>query len=102
MSTPEGRIVAEILEYLRLRGIYAWRNNSGAVRANGRMVQYGKVGSSDIIGIMPDGRFLAIECKTDSGSLSEAQRLFIDVINKSQGLAFVARSVEDVEREMKP
>jgi len=100
MSTPEGKIVADILEYLRVSGIFAWRSNSGAFRANGRMVQYGKVGSSDIIGILNDGRFLAIECKTDYGKVSQAQIDFLSAIDKSGGVAFVAHGVEDVKARL--
>jgi hypothetical protein len=101
MSTPEGQIVADILAYLKARRIYAWRQNTGAVKAHGRMVQYGKIGSSDILGILPGGRFLAIECKYGKADPTEAQRFFIEVINSQGGLAFVARSVEDVERGLK-
>lgn len=57
-------------------------------------------GVSDIIGIV-DGRFIAIEVKNRTGKLSPEQRQFINKINVSGGLAFVARSIEDVEREMK-
>jgi len=52
-------------------------------------------GVSDIIGIYK-GRFLAIEVKTPKGKVTEAQRAFIDRVNKEGGIAFVARSVEDV------
>lgn len=99
--TPEGQIVTDILAYLKAIRIYAWRQNTGAVKANGRMVQYGKIGSSDILGILPDGRFLAIECKYGKAEPTEAQRFFIEVINSQGGIAFVARSVDDVERALK-
>ena len=102
MSTPEGYIVNAVLEFLAAVGIYAWRNNTGAVclkNPNGRerFVRYGKPGSSDILGILPDGRMLAIECKTKTGRLSDKQRDFIEDIRSRHGVAFIARSVEDVE-----
>ncbi|MBL8967690.1 MAG: VRR-NUC domain-containing protein [Spirochaetaceae bacterium] len=107
MSTPEGEVLNACLEYLRLRRVYAWRNNSGAVKLRGaagardRFVRYGKPGSSDILGILDDGRFLAIECKAPRGKgPTEAQRDFLEDIRKRGGLAFVARSVEDMEREL--
>jgi len=106
MSTPEGLVVNACLEYLRVIRIYAWRNNTGAVsiqspRGRDRFIRYGKPGSSDILGIMADGRFLAIECKTKTGKLTEMQRDFLEDVRYRGGVAFVARSVEDVEREIK-
>ena len=53
-------------------------------------------GTSDLIGIRrDDGKFVAIECKTPRGHLREDQKLFIDAILKSNGIAGVARSAED-------
>nr|DAO19824.1 MAG TPA: Nuclease [Caudoviricetes sp.] len=53
-------------------------------------------GTSDLIGIRrDDGKFVAIECKTPRGRLREDQKLFIDAILKSNGIAGVARSAED-------
>lgn len=103
--TPEGAIVNEILEYLQLCRIYAWRNNTGAVsvrspRGRDRFIRFGKPGSSDILGIMPDGRFLAIECKAERGRLSVMQRDFLEDIRSRGGVAFVARGVEDVEKNL--
>lgn len=105
MSTPEGLIVNACLEYLHLRGIFSWRNNSGAAtikgsRGSDRFIRFGKVGSSDIIGVMPDGRFLAIECKTARGKLSTPQEDFLSSVLKRGGVAFVARSVEDVKEKI--
>jgi len=103
--TPEGAVVNEILEYLQLCRIYAWRNSVGAVtvknpRGRDRFLRFGKPGSSDILGILPDGRFLAIECKTATGRLSVMQRDFIEDIRSRGGVAFVARGVEDVEKNL--
>lgn len=53
-------------------------------------------GTSDLIGIRrSDGRFVAIECKTPHGRLRDEQRLFIDAIHKSNGIAGVARCADD-------
>ena len=53
------------------------------------------VGSSDIIGITPDGRFLAVEVKTKTGRVSDEQQRFIDAVRRKGGVAGVARSVEE-------
>lgn len=103
--TQEGAIVAACLEFLHYAGVTAWRNNSGAVKyknASGasRFLRYGKVGSADIIGWMPDGRFLGVECKTSTGRLSETQKVWLAELRKSGGVAVVARSVDDLIEAM--
>lgn len=57
-------------------------------------------GTSDILGILPDGRFLAIEVKSATGRLSEEQKFFIFQINANGGKAFMARTIQDVETEL--
>ena len=49
---------------------------------------------------MPDGRFIAIEVKTEQGKLTPEQRLFLFKINENNGIGFVARSIEDVKKEL--
>jgi len=99
--TPEGAVVKSCLDYLAIRNIFAWRNNSGAVkpkRADGSagFLRFGYVGSADILGILPGGRFLAVECKAGRGKLSDAQRVFLDRIRFEGGLAIVAYSLDDL------
>lgn len=63
-----------------------------------RMMPFGLcVGSSDIIGITPSGKFLAIEVKTKSKSskASDEQLLFKTAVLNSGGVAGIARSPED-------
>lgn len=54
-------------------------------------------GGSDIIGWTSKGRFLAIEGK-DKTRASKDQLNFIKQVNKSGGIAGVARSPEDLEQ----
>ena len=57
MVTPESHVLSGCLRYLKARGIFCWRNNSGAVQiAPGRFMRFGKRGYSDILGVLPDGR----------------------------------------------
>lgn len=100
----ETDIVRQILQYLSYRHIYCWRNNVGGTVYEGKsrnyFVKHGLKGSFDIIGILPDGRFLAIEVKNEKGRVSEFQQLFIDNINNNHGVAFVARSIDDVIKNL--
>ena len=96
----ESAIQTQILGYLRLARIFAWRNNTRTVFVAGRPLKFGIEGGGDIIGILPGGRFLSIEVKRPGGTTAkkraEKQREFLDTINKSGGLAITARSVEEV------
>lgn len=102
MIKPEKLIQQEILYYLHLQKAvkFFWRNNTGAVKAQykgkSRFIRFGEAGLSDILGIMNDGKFLAIEVKTEKGILTQKQLEFIERILEAKGIAFVARSVKDV------
>jgi hypothetical protein len=103
--TPEGAVLAAILDYLAIRQVFAWRDNTGAVKladksGKPRFVRFGFPGCADIIGILDDGRWLAIEVKSPTGQATLDQLRFLAEIAKRGGLAFIARSVEDVEREL--
>lgn len=97
----EKEIQKNILKFLWYRGIYCWRNNSGAYKTeHGSYVIFGKKGSSDIIGILPDGKFLAIEVKTRLGKLTEHQKDFLKTIKSYGGVSFVARNLDDVKKHL--
>lgn len=64
--------------------------------ANASMVACGLCkGSSDVIGITPSGRFMAVEVKTASGRASDEQVNFIARVNEAGGVAGIARSPEE-------
>ena len=103
-NTPETDLVRAILQLLRLRGIYAWRNNTTGVYdpVKGVFRKFtGLKGVSDVLGVLPDGRFLAIEAKAPKGRSSPEQQTFIDDINGWGGLAFLARSLADVDEALR-
>jgi hypothetical protein len=101
-DTPENRVKRECLDYLKLRHIKAWSNPSGAVRIRpGKFMSFGLKGSSDILGLLPGGRFLAVECKAPDGRLSPEQREFLADIKALGGLAIVARSYRDIEEALR-
>lgn len=89
----------EIMLYLASNSILIFRNNVGTAKTvSGEFIKFGLcVGSSDLIGILKDGRFLAIECKTEKGRATPEQINFINAINKSGGVAGICRSVQDVK-----
>jgi hypothetical protein len=54
-------------------------------------------GSSDILGCLPDGRFLAIEVKARSGYLSPEQKQFLAEIRGLGGLAVMVKSWQELD-----
>src|SRR3990167_5063037 len=108
--------VAAILQLLHAHRIPAWRINTGATKIGGRFIRFGAVGMSDIIGILPrhamlrfrplpvrqieEGLFLAIEVKSAKGSVTLEQKAFLQLVIGAGGKAFVARTVNDVAREL--
>jgi len=86
------------LDYLRLKGIYCWKNSTVGIYnpKSGGYIPSNAKGVSDILGILPGGRFLAIEVKRPGGRPSEHQTAFIQEINRHGGVAFIAYSIEDL------
>lgn len=102
MGIPKPResdLVRQCLDYLAMLKIMAWRQNTTGVYdpTTGRFRSFhGRKGVSDILGCLPGGRLLAIECKQPKGQLSEDQRQFIDDVNRHGGCAFVVRTIDDL------
>jgi hypothetical protein len=101
MPTPEGIVLKACLDFLRMKGIFCWRNNQGVIptgKGGYRRFQ-GLKGVSDILGILPDGtgRFLAIECKRPGAYLRPEQKIFLRRISDLCGIALVVRSVDELE-----
>lgn len=96
----EANIQNAILIALSEAGCLVWRQNTGAYKdKTGRVIRYGLcVGSSDIVGICPDGIALFIEVKTKNGAIRPEQKKFIEACIRSNARAGIARSVEDALR----
>lgn len=95
----EKDIQKQILTLLRKHPKIHWvaRFNSGTFMDGDRYItSNSQRGMSDILGMLRGGRLLAIECKSRTGKIQPHQQEFLDLISAGGGLAFVARSVEDV------
>lgn len=94
----ESDIQRSIMLALSQAGCLIWRNNSGILKnPAGIPIKFGvgNPGGSDLIGIAPGGRFIAIEVKTPRGRATPEQIRFIEAVKKHGGIAGIARSVED-------
>lgn len=107
---PETRLQHQIMLALSEAGCIVWRHNVGqawlgkpvhqagdqVTLTGAHKMPYGLcVGGSDLLGIAPGGRFLAVEVKTRTGRVSRPQQQFIHAVQTAGGIAGVARSVED-------
>ncbi len=99
----EAAALLEVLKALRTHPAVAWveRMNSGAVRIAGRFVRFGWPGCPDVLGQLKDGRLLGCEVKGPTGRLRTEQAVFLDRVRAAGGVAFVARDLRDVVRELK-
>jgi hypothetical protein len=100
----EKEIQRSIRRYLDVMKIFNWPSHAGQIIP-------AATGVPDILGVLPgSGRILAIEVKLPSWkppSMNSKQfkhyaqqRDFIENINQSNGVAFFASSIEDVESQL--
>ena len=99
---PEAAALVEVLKALRAHPAVAWceRQNTGAARVGGRFVRFGWPGCPDVLGQLKDGRLLGVEVKAQAGRLRPEQAVFLERIRAAGGVAFVARDLRDVQREL--
>lgn len=98
---PEKIIQKQILQFLTAYGIFVFRVNvygiySQKFQGYRKLPPFSMRGMADILGILPGGRFLAIEVKTTKGKQSIWQKHFEDLVKRAGGIYILARSVNDV------
>jgi len=82
----EAEVTRAIRGVLKTLGVIHWKQHQGLGSVKG---------IPDIIGLW-EGRMLAIEVKAPKGRVSPYQEQWIRRINQAGGIAFVARSPQDV------
>ena len=96
-ENPHTALVQQIIEYFEdSPNVWVWKNNTGVAVYGNRRVKYGKPGSPDVIGMLRDGRFFGIECKTGNARLNPDQRDFQARTAGFNGVYLVARSLDYV------
>lgn len=106
-KVTEKQIETAILQFLStIRGCKAWKNQTTGIFDPHRKVyrtlkgKYTGKGSADILACI-GGHFVAIEVKKPTGSVvSIHQYKFLEEIRNAGGVAFIARSVDDVKRTL--
>jgi hypothetical protein len=84
--SEEAVLTKAIRQLLKSVGVFHWKNFGGPMSTPG---------VPDLICCFK-GRLVGIEIKAEKGVVSDQQRDFIHAIQEAGGLAFVARSVDDV------
>lgn len=92
MSTPEGTIKRKLRAFIDKAGGF-WSN----IYQDGI---HGKTGDPDIV-MCYKGRYVALECKSSDGRLTEDQKRRKKQILKAGGIFISPRSVEDLKKCMK-
>ena len=93
----ESKLSGKIIEYLESVGFKAWKNAGSA---------YQEYGRPDVMAIKPYNHraayFLAIETKTPVGDApTDLQQRWLNDADKHGGIAFCARSVDEVRSVLK-
>ena len=99
---PEAAALVEGLKALNNHAAVAWceRMNSGAARMGARFVRSGFKGCPDVLRQLSDCRLLGVEVKAKTGRLRPEQAVFLERIRGAGGVAFIARDLRDVLREL--
>lgn len=102
-GAKENIIQKQCLQILSAYNIFHWRQNSGCIHVRGHVYKMTSIsGVSDILGILPDGRFLAIECKREKGGIvSQKQKEFLNAIEKNGGVALVVNNPMELNKKLK-
>ncbi len=95
---PERAVQKAIAIWLRAQGALVAITDAGAAHRAGC---FGgdtvPAGWPDITGLLPDGRFIGVECKAPGGRQSPVQKVMEQEIRRRRGIYVLARSIEDVE-----
>ncbi len=105
MGAKENAVVKACAEVLSIARIPHFRNNTGAMKGThkgkGWFVRFGTAGWPDLVGILPGGRFIGIECKSDTGRQTPEQASVAQSIADSGGLYVLCRDTTTLIENLK-
>ena len=108
MQNPETKIQNRIMMDMSKKGYLVWRNQVGLFKTiDGRTVNIGIKGSSDLMAIKPTvitpemvgqtlAVFVAVEVKTATGQQSEPQKKWQKAVEKLGVKYIIARCEDDI------
>ena len=92
MTKLEQDIQKNIIDFLEKNGFLAIKHNNMGI--------YARAGVPDILACSNQGKFIGIEVKRPGEKPKPIQQTFLDAINKLNGVAFSAVSVEEVKSKL--
>lgn len=105
----ERDVQKQCLAWLGLKRVFCWRANSGAVTYPAtattvrRFVRTASVaGVSDIIGVLPGGSMLAVECKRKGQKPTPSQAVFLAQVRAAGGVGIVVDSLDSLVEQLTP
>ena len=107
LKLSEKQIQRHILDWLELKQIFHWRNNTGSYvaehKGKQRYIRYGDVGSPDIFAIIrmsiiqgEYGQIYGIEVKSSTGKQRDSQKEWQTRFEQAGGVYILAYSLDDV------
>ncbi len=99
----EKDVLNACLLWLRCRGAFCWRQNSGAMsgeyKGKRRFFRFAsEPGISDIVGVAPGGRAILVETKREGGKKPTPEQLsFLDTARAKGAFAVWVRSLIELE-----
>lgn len=79
-KTPEGKVKDKVVSILKQEGVYYFFPATHG---------FGRSGVPDVVGCVPGGAFIAIECKAGRNKPTELQAREIEAIRRVGGVAVV-------------
>jgi hypothetical protein len=99
-ALTEHQIQQQILDWLKLKRIFHYRQNSGGIKKGSRFVKFGAPGAPDIICVIK-GAYVGIEVKRVNGMQSRQQFCFQKSLEKAGGYYYLVQSLDDVMEVLK-
>ena len=99
MAQKANELQAAIVTFLNYHGYFVWVEKTVGIydptKKIFRKSKTNMAGKSDIIGITPEGRFIAIEVKIGKDFLKQEQIYFLDNIKSKGGIAITVKSFDE-------
>lgn len=98
-SSAHSALVSACISLMVMHGVYATKTHTMGVfdPATGRRRRvHGVRGWPDITGVMPGGRFIAVEVKTGRGRLTSEQAAVRSEIESRGGVYVLCRDIDDL------
>ena len=117
LTNRETDVLASCLQWLRMKGVWCWRQNQGAIplKSGGYRRFVGLKGVADILGILPQtvrvigdehpvifGNMLAVETKREGEKPRPEQVEFLRLVNERGGVGVCVHSVTELEEALAP